>query len=29
MATYHDNDEIEPAPGIIEIGFKTKSNPFD
>lgn len=27
--TYHDNDEIQPTPGIIEIGFKTQSNPFD
>lgn len=27
--TYHDNDKIQPTPGIVEIGFETQSNPLD
>lgn len=27
--TYHYNDEIKPAPGIVKICFETQSNPLD
>ena len=27
--TYHDNDEIEPTPGVGEVFDKSQSQPFD
>ena len=29
MNSYHDDDEVEPAPSIGEIGNKAKRQPFD